>query len=125
MDIVAKARFIRMSPRKVRLVADVVRGLRISEALARLSLMKQQAAEPIIKILKSAVANADHNFKIPSDKLFVKIITVDGGPVYKRFTPKAFGRAAPIRHRTSHISLILSEKEVVVEKKTEIKKKKS
>lgn len=116
MEVIAKARFIRMSPRKVRLVADVVRGLEVAEALARLSLMKQQAAEPIIKLLKSAAANADHNFKIAPEKLFVKTITVDGGPVYKRFTPKAFGRAAPIRHRTSHISLVLSEKDEVVKK---------
>lgn len=124
MDITAKARFIRMSPRKVRLVADVVRGLGIAEALARLSLMKQQAAEPIIKLIKSAAANADHNFKITSEKLFVKTLTVDGGPVYKRFTPKAFGRAAPIRHRTSHISLILAEREPTVVKKAETKGKK-
>lgn len=116
MEVIAKARFIRMSPRKVRLVADVVRGLEVAEALARLSLMKQQAAEPVIKLLKSAAANADHNFKIAPEKLFVKTITVDGGPVYKRFTPKAFGRAAPIRHRTSHISLVLSEKDEVVKK---------
>lgn len=114
-----------MSPRKVRLVADVVRGLDVAEALARLSLMKQHAAEPVIKLLKSAAANADHNFKIASEKLFVKTITVDGGPVYKRFTPKAFGRAAPIRHRTSHLSLVLSEKEALVEKKVRTKEKKS
>ncbi|MFA6131857.1 MAG: 50S ribosomal protein L22 [Patescibacteria group bacterium] len=129
MDITAKARFIRMSPRKVRLVADSVRGLVVSEALARLSVMKQQAATPITKLLKSAIANAEHNFKISADKLFVKTLMVDGGPVYKRWTPKAFGSATPIRHRTSHLSLVLSEKEEVkkdvvkaVEKKTAKKK---
>lgn len=129
MDITAKARFIRMSPRKTRLVADLVRGLVVDEALARLSVIKQQAALPIIKLLKSAIANAEHNFKISADKLFVKVITVDGGPVYKRFTPKAFGSAAPIRHRTSHLSLVLAEKEEAkketvkkVEKKTTKKK---
>jgi len=111
MDITAKARFIRMSPRKTRLVADSVRGLVVGEALARLSVIKQQAALPILKLLKSAIANAEHNFKISADKLFVKVITVDGGPVYKRFTPKAFGSATPIRHRTSHLSLVLAEKE--------------
>jgi len=124
MEIIAKARFIRMSPRKVRLVADVVRGLAIAEALARLSIMKQQAALPITKLLKSAAANADHNFKISAENLFVKSLTVDGGPVYKRWTPKAFGSATPIRHRTSHLSLVLAEKEAEkkIEKKTTKKK---
>jgi len=118
MDITAKARFVRMSPRKVRLVVDSIRGLGVAKAENCLSFMKQQASEPVMKLLKSAVANAEHNFKLSSEKLFVKTITVDGGPVYKRWTPKAFGRATPIRHRTSHISLILSEKETETEVKT-------
>lgn len=109
MEIRAKARFVHMSPRKVRLVADVVRGLVVAEALARLSVMKQQAAPLIVKLLKSAVANADHNFKVSAGDLFVKSLTVDGGPMTKRWTPKAFGSATPIRHRTSHLSLILSD----------------
>jgi large subunit ribosomal protein L22 len=120
MEITAKARFIRMSPRKVRLAADVIRGLKITEARSRLSVMKQLAAEPVLKLLKSAVANAEHNFKFASENLFVKSIVVDGGPVYKRWTPKAFGRANPIRHRTSHITLVLDEKKVV---KKEVKSK--
>jgi len=127
MDITAKARFVRMSPRKVRLVANTIRGIGVAKAEEGLSFMKQQASEPIMKLLKSAIANAEHNFKLSSEKLFVKTITVDGGPVYKRWTPKAFGRATPIRHRTSHISLILSEKEaepeVKAKKETKSKKK--
>ena len=121
MEIIAKARFIRMSPRKVRLVVDTVRGLNAVEALSRLSVFKQHASIPVAKLLKSAIANAEHNFKLSSEKLFVKSIMVDGGPVLKRWTPKAFGRANPIRHRTSHISIVLSEKENIEEKKEDKK----
>jgi large subunit ribosomal protein L22 len=125
MEVIAKAKFIHHSPRKTRWVADVVRGLPVSEALARLSLMKQQAALPIAKLVKSAVANAEHNFKLAAERLFIKTIMVDGGPMYKRWTPKAFGSATPIRHRTSHISLILDEKEIApkTEKKNKLNKK--
>jgi len=122
MDIAAKARFIRQSPRKVRLVVDTIRGLDVAEAKARLSVMKQVAANPVLKLLLSAKANAEHNFKLLAENLFVKSIMVDGGPVFKRWTPKAFGRANQIRHRTSHISLVLSEK---TEVKEEVKKKKT
>ncbi|MFH1253342.1 MAG: 50S ribosomal protein L22 [Candidatus Uhrbacteria bacterium] len=122
MDISAKARFIRMSPRKVRLVIDTIRGLNIAEAKARLSLMKQLAAKPVLKLLRSAQANAEHNFKLSPEILFIKTVTADGGPVFKRWTPKAFGRANQIRHRTSHISLTLSEK---IADQKEIKSKKS
>ncbi|KKU09232.1 MAG: LSU ribosomal protein L22p (L17e) [Candidatus Uhrbacteria bacterium GW2011_GWE2_45_35] len=114
-----------MSPRKVRLAVDVIRGLGVAEAETRLSVMKQLSAEPVKKLLKSAVANAEHNFKLSSEALYVKTITADGGPVAKRWTPKAFGRATPIRHRTTHISLTLSEREVkeeVADKKTTKKK---
>lgn len=108
MEITAKARFIRQSPRKVRLVIDTIRGLKVAEAKTRLSIMKQLAAKPILKLLRSAEANAEHNFKLASEDLFIKTITADGGPVFKRWTPKAFGRANQIRHRTSHITLILA-----------------
>lgn len=124
MEITAKARFIRQSPRKVRLVADAIRGLGVLEAKARLSLMKQIAAHPVLKLLKSAQANAEHNFKMVVDNLLVKTITVDGGPVLKRWTPKAFGRANQIRHRTSHITIVLSEKSEKIEVKKENKKEK-
>jgi large subunit ribosomal protein L22 len=80
------------------------------------------AANPVLKLLLSAKANAEHNFKLLAENLFVKSIMVDGGPVFKRWTPKAFGRANQIRHRTSHISLVLSEK---TEVKEEVKKKKT
>ena len=111
MEIHAKARFVRMSPRKVRLVIDVVRGLPLERALAQLSLMKKEAAEPVYKLIQSAAANAEHNFNIDRTTLFVKSISADGGPVLHRFRPRAFGRAAPIRKRMSHIQVTLASKD--------------
>lgn len=120
MEIKAFTRYLRMSPRKVRLVIDVVRGLEIVKAEEQLLLMKKDAALPVLKLLRSAKANAEHNFKVVSDRLYIKKITADGGPVFKRWTPKAFGRATPLRHRTTHLSIVLeelSEKSVVKSKK--------
>ena len=111
MEIKAYARYIRMSPRKVRLIVDAIRGKNVSVARAQLTFMKKAAAEPVLKLLESAVANAKHNHQIAADTLFVKAITADGGPVLKRFTPKAFGRATPIRKRTTHLSIVLDEHE--------------
>ncbi len=110
MEVRAKARFVRMSPRKVRLVIDVVRGMDVGNAKAQLTFMKKAAAEPVIKLLDSAVANAEHNFQMDRNRLFIKAIAADGGPALKRWTPKAFGRAAPIKKRMSHISITLAEK---------------
>ncbi|MBI2098921.1 50S ribosomal protein L22 [Candidatus Uhrbacteria bacterium] len=111
MEVKAIARYIRMSPRKVRLVADIIRGARASEALLQLQFIRKRAAAPVSKLLKSAMANAENNFKLNPSELFVKKITVDGGPVLKRFRARAFGRAAPIRKRSSHITIVLEEKE--------------
>jgi large subunit ribosomal protein L22 len=110
MEVKAKARFIRMSPRKVRLVAGLVRGLDLSAAEAQLTFIKKAAAHPVLKLIRSAKANATHNFKLDTDSLFIKSITVDGGPIMHRWTPRAFGRAAPIKKRTSHITVILAER---------------
>jgi large subunit ribosomal protein L22 len=73
--------------------------------------MKKVAALPVLKLLNSAIANAEHNFQLSADSLIVKTITADGGPVLHRWTPKAFGRAAPIRKRMSHISIVLASKD--------------
>jgi large subunit ribosomal protein L22 len=120
---------LRMSPRKVRLVIDAIRGLSAQTAETRLVFMKKGAAEPVLKLLRSAMANAEHNFQLKRADLFVKFIVADGGPMLKRFRPRAFGRGAPIRKRTTHISLILAPKgEAVVakkEKKPMVKAKKS
>lgn len=109
MDIRAYLRHLRMAPRKVRLVADAVRGLTVQTAEVRLSFMKQQAAMPVLKLLRSAMANARHNFHLDPQTLSLKTITVDGGATLKRSRPRAFGRAAPIRKRTSHITIILTD----------------
>jgi large subunit ribosomal protein L22 len=112
MEVKAFARHIRMSPRKVRLVADLVRGLDVSRAEAQLKFYRKAAARPVLKLVQSAAANATNNFKLNPDGLFIKKITVDGGPVLKRWRARAFGRAAGIKKRTSHISVVLDERAV-------------
>ncbi len=110
MDVHAFLRSLRMSPRKVRLVIDAVRGKSVKDAEIRLSLMKKDAALPVLKLLRSAVANAEHNFKLSTDSLYIKAITADGGPTLKRSRPRAFGRSAPIRKRTTHISIVVADR---------------
>ena len=110
MEVKAKARFIRMSPKKVRLVADLVRGLDVDKAEAQLTFTRKAATRPVLKVIRSARANAEHNHKISPETLFIKAIMVDGGPVLSRWTPRAFGRATPIRKRTSHITVVLDER---------------
>jgi large subunit ribosomal protein L22 len=108
-EVQAHLRFLRMSPRKVRLVADLIRGRKAERAVTILSVLNKVAAEPILKLLKSAMANAEHNFSLSVPNLKVATITVDGGPSLKRWMPKAHGRATPVREPTSHITIILSE----------------
>lgn len=110
MDIHASLRSLRMSPRKVRLVIDTIRGLAVSEADTRLTFLNKAAALPVQKLLRSAIANAEHNFKLNRDQLFVKTITADGGQTIKRSRPRAFGRGAPIRKRTTHINIVLADR---------------
>ena len=107
-EIKAHLRYLRMSPRKVRLLADAVKGKPAGEADTVLSFTAKRAAEPLKKLLRSAVANAKHNFNIEKENLVIKNIRVDKGPTLKRFMPRARGMAAPIRKRSSHITLILS-----------------
>ncbi len=108
-EVQAHLRFLRMSPRKVRLVADLIRGSRVERAVTTLSVLNKVAAEPILKLLKSAIANATHNFSMSVGTLKVAAITVDGGPSLKRWMPKAHGRATPVREPTSHITITLAE----------------
>ena len=110
-----------MGPRKVRLVTDLVKGRKALRARDVLSLTNKSAALPILKLLNSAIANAKNNFKLDEETLFIKNITVDGGPVLKRWMPKAHGRATPVRQRTSHVTMILKTVEKA-EKKTKTKK---
>lgn len=109
MESTAIARFVRQSPRKVRLVADLVRNLPIAAALDQLRVSRKAARVPLVKLLNSAVANAG-NKGLDKAALFIKQIMVDGGPVLKRGRARAFGRSAPIYHRTCHISVVLAER---------------
>lgn len=110
-----KLSYLHIAPRKVRLVSDALKGLSVNEAEAQLLLRPQRSSKPLLKLLRSAVANAKNNKKLDADKLAVENIRVDQGPVFKRFIPRAMGRATPIQKKTSHVTLVLKE----VEKKAE------
>ena len=109
MIATAKLRHLRVSPRKVRLVADLIRGKHVEEALNILQFTNKVSSQPLAKLLKSAVANADQKDGVDVDQLFIKDLRVDGGPTIKRFRPRAMGRATPILKRTSHISIGLDQ----------------
>jgi len=108
-QIKAQLNYLRISPRKVRLLAELIRGKSLRAAERELEFSTKTSAIPLQKLLKSAKANAKHSFDIDSDKLMVKEIRVDEGPTLKRFMPRAHGRATPIRKRTSCVTLILSD----------------
>lgn len=110
MEVQAKARYIRMSSRKVKLVIDLIRGKSVKEAEAILAFVNKTAVRPVRKLLQSAVANAVNNSKLEKDKLFIKKIVADQGPSLKRWRPRAFGRAAPIKKHTCHISIVLEDR---------------
>ena len=99
----------RQSPRKVRLIADLVRGKDVQKALATLQFVNKRAAEPFAKVIRSAEANAIQSGK-SADKLFIKSVAVDKGTVMRRFMPRARGSASPINRRSSHITVELGEK---------------
>lgn len=109
MEVKASARYIRISPRKVRLVASLVRGMAVAKALEQLKFVGKGAAEPVRKAIASAAANAVHNFELSEDNLLIKEISVDGGPVLKRWLPRAHGHASPLMKRMSHINVTLGE----------------
>ncbi|MDQ0190409.1 50S ribosomal protein L22 [Alicyclobacillus cycloheptanicus] len=106
----AVARYIRIAPRKVRLVVDLIRGKRVGEALAILKFTPRGASPVVEKVLRSAVANAENNHNLDVDNLFVKEVFVDQGPTLKRFHPRAQGRAYSVFKRTSHITVVVAEK---------------
>jgi len=110
MEAVAKAKYVRISPRKARLVADAIRGMKVEEALNKLKFTPKKAAGIFSKVLDSAVANAGQRPDIDVDRLYVKRAYVDGGPTMKRWRPRAMGRAYIIRKRTSHITVVLDER---------------
>jgi large subunit ribosomal protein L22 len=109
MKVRAQAKYIRQSPYKVRLVLDLVRGLPLDDARNVLAFTNRRAADPIRKLLESAVANAEHNFALDADELFVAEAYADEGPTLKRFRPRARGRATPIHKRTCHITIVVDD----------------
>ena len=109
MEVKATAKFVRISPFKLRSPIELVKGKNAEEALTQLKFMPLKAAGIISKTLKSAIANAEHNNDLDVDSLIVKNIIVDQGPAMKRFRPRARGRATRILKRTSHITVIVGE----------------
>ena len=109
MEVFAVAKYIRISPQKARLVADVIRGMNAEKALTTLRFMPKKGAEIIKKVLESAVANANQSESIDVDTLYVKRILIDDGPMLKRFSPRAQGRATRILKRSSHITIVVDE----------------
>lgn len=110
MEAKAIARYVRMTPRKARLVADLIRGKSALEALEILTFTNKKAAVVIKKTLDSAIKNASNNHEMDEEKLYVSKIMVDEGPVLKRLKPRAMGRADIIRKKTSHLTVVVSEK---------------
>jgi ribosomal protein L22 len=104
----ASARYVRIAPRKARLIADQVRGMHIESARALLQFSPRGAAHPIHKLINSAAANAENNHDLIGDEMRIASITVDEGPTLRRFRPRAMGRATPINKRTSHIRVALT-----------------
>ena len=112
MEAKAKVQFVRISPRKVKIVLDLVRGKNVSEAMAILKHTPKAASEYVYKLVKSAAANAEHNFGMDPEKLYVSECYVCPGPTLMRMMPRAKGSGDRILKRTSHITLVVKEKEV-------------
>lgn len=110
MEAKASLQFARVGCQKARLVADLVRGKDVNEAVKTLTYLNKKSALMIKKLIESAVANADQKKTMDIDKLYVKTIFVDGGPALKRFMPRAQGRAFGLRKKTSHINVVLEER---------------
>jgi len=109
MEVKAVAKYIRISPQKARLVADMVRGMDVDAAISALRFMPKKSARILRKVIESAIANADQSDSIDIDTLYIKSILIDGGPMLKRYRPRAMGRATRILKRTSHITVIVDE----------------
>ena len=111
MEAKVQAKMVRISSRKVKLVIDLIRGKSVGEAIAILKLTPKAASPVVEKLVYSAVANAEHNYNMDTENLFVKEVYVGEGPTLKRFRPRAQGRATQILKRTSHITVVVAEKE--------------
>ena len=129
-DQIVKLKNLKIAPRKVRLLADVIRGLSVNEAEAKLTMLTNRGTGPLLKLLRSAVSNVKNNQKENADNLFIKSVMVDGGMILKRSLPRAQGRATLIQKKMSHVTITLSEKKgmksrfnIIVEKKNKEEKK--
>jgi large subunit ribosomal protein L22 len=111
MEARAIAKYIDISPRKVRLIVDAVRGRPVKQALAMLEYMPQKGARHVRKVIQSAVANAENNYSMDVESLYVSSIFVNEGPTQRRFRPRAHGRVSPLLKRSSHVTAIVAEKE--------------
>lgn len=110
METQAKSRYLLVTPRKARLVIDMIRGRSVEQALGILEFATKRAARMIAKTVKSAVANAENAQSVDVDKLYIARAYVDEGPTLKRFMPRAHGRATPIMKRTSHVTIVVDER---------------
>ena len=111
MEAKAHLRYVRISPRKVKIVCDLIRGKSLAQATAILMTTPKAASEPLIKLLNSAAANAENNHSMDPEKLYVSEVFANPGPIIKRIRPRAQGRAFRINKRTSHVTLVVAEKE--------------
>jgi large subunit ribosomal protein L22 len=109
MEVKASLKYLRMSPRKIRLVIDVIRKMPVETALDQLRFINKKAAEPIVKLINSAIANAVNTYNLEKGNLYIKEIRSDEGVTLKRWMPRAHGRATSIRKRGCHLNLILAE----------------
>ncbi len=111
MEAKAYAKYVRISPRKMQIVCDLIRGKGVAEAAAILMHTRKSSSEPLLKLLKSCKANAENNFEMDGERLYVSQIFVCPGPILKRVMPRAQGRAFRINKRTSHVTMVMAEKE--------------
>lgn len=121
-QVTAQLNNLRLAPRKVRAVSNLIKGKSISDALNQLEAMTKRPSLPVIKLLKSALSNAENTYDMVKDNLYVKSIIVNEGVKLKRFKPKGFGRVSPIEKKTSHLKLILAEKTPGLKRKVSDKK---
>jgi large subunit ribosomal protein L22 len=124
-EYVAKLSFLRMAPRKVRSVGDLIKGLSVNEAEAQLLVQTRRPSKPLLKLLRSAVANAKNNKSVDPQHLFVASVRVDGGPMLKRMLPRARGSASPIQKKMSHVTLVLGVNESLKSRFTIVPPKKT
>ncbi len=108
METTASLKNVRLSPRKIRLITDLIKGMNVAEAVIQLQFSRKHAARTVLKLLRSALANAKHNHDLKPESLMIKNAFVDGGAILYRWMPRAMGRATPLRKRTAHVTIILS-----------------